>query len=186
MAYKPSLRRHQKLEPMSLDIRPVMNLMVVLIPLLLAGSVWTKLAIKQLNLPPKTAGGGSAETEKPMEVQKRLGLSVIVSKQGFYIASQSGFLKGDEARSSQGDEPSIPLNEDGSYNYEDLNAKLIEIKEKIKSTDFSDKNSIILTAEANIPYKYIIKTMDNVTQFNDEEGKFRELFPQIIIGQVVI
>jgi hypothetical protein len=70
MAYKPSLRRTQKLEPMSLDIRPVMNLMVVLIPLLLAGSVWTKLAIKQLNLPPKSAGGGAAEMDKPVEIGK--------------------------------------------------------------------------------------------------------------------
>ncbi len=186
MAYKPSMRRHQKMEPMSLDIRPVMNLMVVLIPLLLAGSVWTKLAIKQLNLPPKSAGGGSVETEKPMEVEKRLGLNVIVSKRGFYIGTRSGFLKGQEASLAEGEEPSVPLNEDGSYNYEELNSKLVEIKERVDKTDYSDKNAIMLTAEADIPYKYIIKVMDNVTLYTNEEGNQQELFPQIIIGQVVI
>lgn len=69
MAYKPSLRRTQKLEEMKLDIRPVMNLMVVLIPLLLAGSVWTKLSIKQLNLPPKTQGQGGEKLINPWKLK---------------------------------------------------------------------------------------------------------------------
>ncbi len=186
MAYKPSLRRTQKLEEMKLDIRPVMNLMVVLIPLLLAGSVWTKLAIKQLNLPPKTAGGGNAEMDKPMELEKRLGLNIIISKQGFYIGSASGFLQMGGVGKEEGAPPTIPLMENGSLNYEELQNKLKEVKEKIEPTDFSDKNAVILTAEADIPYKYVIKTMDNVTFYFDEENNVQELFPQIIIGQVVL
>ncbi|OPX34012.1 hypothetical protein B1H10_04585 [candidate division KSB1 bacterium 4484_188] len=171
---------------MRLDIRPVMNLMVVLIPLLLAGSVFTKLAIKQLNLPPKSAGGAGTETEKPAELEKRLGLSIIVSKNGFYIASRSGFLKGEESKRSEGGEPTVPLNADGSYNFEGLQAKLREIKQKVIETNYSDKNAIMITAEADIKYKFLIKTMDYVTTYIDEEGKNQELFPQIIIGQVVL
>ncbi|GAB4368562.1 MAG: hypothetical protein Kow0042_09790 [Calditrichia bacterium] len=187
MAYKPSLRRSQRVEEMRLDIRPVMNLMVVLIPLLLAGSVFTKLAIKQLNLPPKSGGGMGAETEKPVEVEKRLGLNIIISKQGFYIGSRSGFLASDQTSArEEGAPPTVPLTEDGRYDYEQLRTKLIEIKNKIEPTDFSDKNAIILTAEADIAYKFLIKTMDYVTAFVDEEGNSRDLFPQIIIGQVVL
>jgi biopolymer transport protein ExbD len=186
MAYKPSLRRTQKLEPMSLDIRPVMNLMVVLIPLLLAGSVWTKLAIKQLNLPPKSAGGGAGEMDNPVEIEKRLGLNVIVSRQGFYIGSGSGFLLGDETKKEEGAPPSIPLTPQGALDYQALQNRLIDIKQKVAETDFSDKNAIMLTAEADIPYKFIIKTMDNVTFYVDNDGNIQELFPQIIIGQVVL
>ena len=186
MAYKPSLRRSRKLEEMSLDIRPVMNLMVCLIPLLLAGSVFTKLAIKQLNLPPKSAGGGEAETEKPMEIEKRLGLNVIISKDGFYIGSRSGFLQAEERKKEEGAEPSISLNEDVSYNFEGLQAKLIEIKQKVAETEYVDKKSIMITAEADIAYKYLIKTMDYVSVYIDEEENEQELFPQIIIGQVVL
>lgn len=185
MAYKPSLRRHYKPEPMSLDIRPVMNLMVVLIPLLLAGSVWTKLAIKQLNLPPKSAGVGTGETEKPIELEKRLGLNVIISKQGFYVGTRSGFLQSEEGKREQGSEPSVPLKADGSLDYENLQSKLIEIKNRIAVTDFADKNAVLLTAEASIPYKYLIKTMDYVTVYPDSVGEEQALFPQIIIGQVV-
>ncbi len=186
MAYKPSLRRTRKIEEMTLDIRPVMNLMVVLIPMLLAGSVWTKLAIKQLNLPPKTAGGTGAEMDKPMELEKRLGLNVIISKQGFYIGSASGFLQLDQQGKEEGVPPTIPLKEDGSLDYQALQDKLKEIKEKVLTSDFSDKNAIILTAEADIPYKFVIKTMDNLTFYFDNDNNVQELFPQIIIGQVVL
>ncbi len=186
MAYKPSLRRTRKLEEMKLDIRPVMNLMVVLIPLLLAGSVWTKLSIKQLNLPPKSAGAGSGELDKPMEIEKRLGLNIIVSRQGFYIGSSRGFLEEEKQQRDENAPPTIPLNERGGLNYEAMQAKLIEIREKVLTTDFSDKNSIILTAEADIPYKFIIKTMDNITTYFDQDGNLQELFSQIIIGQVIL
>jgi biopolymer transport protein ExbD len=186
MAYKPSLRRTQKLEAMKLDIRPVMNLMVVLIPLLLAGSVWTKLAIKQLNLPPRTAGAGEGELDKPMEMQKRLGLNIIISREGFYIGSASGFLQEGKQSLQEGAPPTIPKTPEGELSYASLQEKLIEIKERIATTDFSDKNAIILTAEADIPYKYVIKTMDNITFYSDEDGNIQELFPQIIIGQVVL
>ena len=70
--------------------------------------------------------------------------------------------------------------------YKVLQETLIEIKEKVLTTDFSDKKSIILTAEADIPYKYIIKTMDNITTYFDQDGNLQELFPQIIIGQVIL
>jgi biopolymer transport protein ExbD len=185
MAYKPSMRRHYKPEPMRLDIRPVMNLMVVLIPLLLAGSVWTKLAVKQLNLPPKSAGIGPGELDQPVEIEKRLGLNVIISKQGFYVGTRSGFLQAEENKREEDSEPSVPLTEEGILDYTTLQQKLMEIKERITNTDFVDKNAIMLTAEADIPYKYLIKTMDNVTFVTDENGDTQELFPQIIIGQVI-
>jgi biopolymer transport protein ExbD len=187
MAYKPSLRRTTQITEASLEIRPVMNLMVCLIPLLLAGSVWTKLAIKQLNLPPKTAGGpGTAEMEKPVEIEKRLGLNVIISKEGFYIGSASGFLQIGTQPQTAGVPPTIPLLADGALDYETLQTKLKEIKEKVQTTDFTDKNAIIVTAEADIPYKYLIKTMDYVAMYLDQDASIKELFPQIIIGQVVL
>ena len=45
MAYKPSMRRSGQSADIELDIKPVMNLMVVLIPLLLAGVEMVKLSI---------------------------------------------------------------------------------------------------------------------------------------------
>jgi biopolymer transport protein ExbD len=61
MAFKPSMRRSGQNLDMELDIKPVMNLMVVLIPLLLAGVEMVKLSIIEIDLPPsKAAGSGGA------------------------------------------------------------------------------------------------------------------------------
>lgn len=182
MAYKPSLRRHMQVEEVPLDIRPIMNLMVVLIPILLYSAEFVKLSIRELNLPPATSGEGISEENKPREQEKRLFLTVLISKRGFYIGTRGGFLSG-EGKSEN--EPSIPLNEDGSYNYEELQQKLIELKEKIADQGFADEKSAIISAEADIPYKSIVKIMDYITVFQDEEGNDKELFPQINIGQVI-
>ena len=75
MAFKPSMRRSGQSLEMELDIKPVMNLMVVLIPLLLAGVEMVKLSIIEIDLPPsKAAGGGGAGEENPeQEKEKKLG-----------------------------------------------------------------------------------------------------------------
>ncbi len=62
---------------------------------------------------------------------------------------------------------------------------MIDIKGKITGQGFADENSIIISAEADIPYKYIIKTMDFVTQYTSEDGQVSDLFPQIIIGNII-
>lgn len=182
MAYKPSMRRHMQVEEIPLDIKPVMNLMVVLIPILLFSAEFVKLSIRELNLPPASSGEGLSDENKPREAEKRLYLTVLISKRGFYIGTKGGYLTG-EGKSE--DEPSIPLNEDGSYNYELLQQRLIELKGKIADQGFADEKSAIISAEADIQYKDIVKIMDYIITFKDEEGFDRELFPQINIGQVI-
>lgn len=182
MAYKPSLRRHIQVEEVPLDIKPIMNLMVVLIPILLYSAEFVRLSIRELNLPPASSGEGISDENKPREQEKRLYLTILISKRGFYIGTKGGFLTGEGKSES---EPSIALNEDGSYNYEELRQKLIELKEKVEDQGFADEKSAIISAEADIPYKSIVRTMDYITIYQDEEGVDRELFPQINIGQVI-
>ncbi len=185
MAYKPSMRRHLKVEEMELDIRPVMNLMVVLIPILLSSAVFTKLAIRELNLPPAAGGSSGTTTQKPDEEKKKLNLTVLISKKGFYLASASGYLTGEGNTTDLEAPPAIPLNDDGTYNYEELQKKLIEIKQKIAGQGFADENNILISAEKDIAYKYIVKVMDYVSTYTDENGMEQPLFPGIAIGQIV-
>lgn len=182
MAYKPSQRRHISVEEIPLDIRPVMNLMVVLIPILLYSAEFVKLSIRELNLPPASTGQGIGQDEKPKETENRLYLTILISKRGFYVGSRGGFLSG-EGKAE--DEPSIPINPDGSYDFDQLQESLIVLKEKIRDKGFSDSKSAIISAEADIPYKDLIKIMDYITTYTDEEGIKHELFPQINIGQVI-
>ncbi len=181
MAFKPSLRAHNKVQEIPLDIRPVMNLMVVLIPILLYSAEFVKLSIRELNLPPAAAAENAVQQDELKEKEKRFGLTILVSKEGFIIGNRAGYLTG-EAEMQDG--PTI-AKVAGEYDYADLVQKLKDIQEKIEDQDFVDKKSVIISAEADIPYKYIIKLIDNVTAYEDEDGTRKELFPQINIGQVI-
>ena len=182
MAFKPSMRAHNTVEEIPLDIRPVMNLMVCLIPILLYSAEFVKLSVRELNLPPAASGPGGNPSEN-IEKQKRFQLTVILAKNGFYIGNQAGYLSG---KADTANEPTIAMDSNNEYDYDALKIKLLEIKEKIKDQGFIDENSVIISAEADIEYKYIIKIMDYITIYEDGEGIEQELFPQINIGTVII
>ncbi|MCP4413513.1 MAG: hypothetical protein GY808_13225, partial [Gammaproteobacteria bacterium] len=77
MAYKPSARQSSDELDMDLDIRPVMNLMVVLIPLLLQGAEWVKLGAIEINAPPtKSIGSNPGEQQDQKEAEKKIGLKL--------------------------------------------------------------------------------------------------------------
>ena len=180
MAFKPSMRAHNKVKEIPLDIRPVMNLMVVLIPVLLYSAEFVKLSIRELNLPPAIGKGPGDATQK--EEERRFGLTIILSKRGIYIGNKAGYLTGEADTESA---PTIAKSEDGSYKFEELQSQLIDIKEKIKGQGFVDEKSVIISAESDIEYKHIIKLIDKVTIYTDDSGAEQELFPQINIGTVI-
>jgi biopolymer transport protein ExbD len=180
MAYKPSARRKSADLEMDLDIKPVMNLMVVLIPLLLAGAEFVKLSIIEINLPPQNQGGGGAEQNPDREVEKRLNLSIVVTKSGFTISSPSAVLPGDSD-----DGPTVPVNDDNTFNFDQLKEKLIEVKKMISDKSFKDKDSVIITASADIEYQVIIDVIDAIQLYTDEEDNIQPLFPQVNFGKVL-
>ena len=179
MAYKPSMRRLIEVEEMALDIKPVMNLMVVLIPMLLAGAEFTKLAIKEINLPPAQSGSGGDEDETPKEDKKNLGLKIIITDLGFTIANDVMVMPGAEEG-----KPTVPRLEDGSYDIDGLKAKLIEIKGKVEGKGFNDEKLAIITAERQIEYQLLINVMDNIETYEVDETT-KELFPQIAFGAII-
>lgn len=181
MAFKPSARRNTESLDLDLDIRPVMNLMVVLIPLLLAGTVFLKLAILEIDLPPTAGGAGGDEANKPeQEQEKKLNLSIAVTKQGFTIASSSAVLTGET-----GEGPTIPITSAGHQDYDRLKEKLIEIKKSIDGKGFKDENSAIITASADIEYQVIIFVIDAIRMYEDDQNNPKLLFPQINFGKVL-
>jgi len=184
MAFKPSLRSKSEELDMELDIRPVMNLMVVLIPLLLAGANWVKLGIIELNLPPtKGPGTGQNNQDKVKEKQNKLGLSIAITKEGITIGNAQAFLPGEK-----GEGPTIGLKADGSYDFDKLREKLIEIKKKIAGHGFVDENMVVLTAEKDIDYQTIITVMDKVQTYEetkDGQTSILPLFPQVNFGKIM-
>lgn len=185
---KPSERSHGQGghddEPLDLDVTPFLNIMFMLILSILAMTAWTQLAM--LNVQAPQIGGGNTGDGggvAPVENVSTLNLTVFVLVDGFNIGASGATLDGNtENRTGQ---PLITKIEKTSasgkksidYDYTRLQQKLIEIKRT-----FPDEETMIVSADGNIPYEVIVRVMDAARKSSD--GKI--LFPAVAFAAGVV
>lgn len=175
MAYRPSRRGKREFGMVHTNITPMMNLMVVLIPLLLTSTEFVRLGVIEINLPPAAVGPeGMMLNELPQEERKKLDLAVTITDKGFFISSSLAVLSGEREGA-----PSIPL-ADEEHDFQALSDKLYEIKKKA-GEQFPDSNQIIIMAEPDVGYQTIVSTMDAARSIRTE-GKLMELFPEVSLS----
>ena len=178
MAYRPSKRIKAEHDGVHTNITPMMNLMVVLIPLLLTSAEFVRLGVIEINLPPAAMGPeGEMLAELPQEEMKKLDLSITITDRGFFISSSLAVLAG-----SRAGEPSIPIR-DGAYDFRELSLKLHEIKKKAGDR-FIDSDHIILMAEPIVNYQTVVSTMDAARSIR-LNGTVVELFPEVSLSAVI-
>ncbi len=173
MAYRPSFRRSRQNENTEPNMTPIMNLMVVLIPLLLSSAQLIRLSVIELNLPP----AAGAQMDKPKEKQLKLDLAVTITDQGFYISSSSAVMQ----KKKKG--PSIPK-VNGEYNYELLAKTLYSIKKKATGR-FKDTNSIVIQAEPKVAYQTLVSTMDATRSIKVDNNRVL-LFPEVSVSALIL
>ncbi len=86
--------KKSKAEMKELDLTCFMNLMVVLIPVLLASAEFAKIATVDVSLPqgPRGSQTASTQTQKPEEEPNKLILTVLLSDSAMTIGAKNGFL----------------------------------------------------------------------------------------------
>jgi biopolymer transport protein ExbD len=178
MAFRPSQRRHIESESTELNLTPIMNLMVVMIPLLLSSTQFIKIGIIELNLPP-SVGAASFIGERPKEQVRTLDLTVSITNRGFFISSALTGVQGDEEKT-----PTVPKLDDGAYDFQLLAQKLYEIKQKVRD-DFPDTEAIVIQAERDINYQILVSTMDAARAIS-VEGRVINLFPIVSLSAGII
>jgi len=178
MAFRPSQRSRRPKEDPEPNLTPVMNLMVVLIPLLLTSAQFIKLGMIEINLPP-AASASAIQAEMPKEVEKKLDLTVTITDKGFYLASSLAVAHG-----KNGKGPTIPKTEDGKYNFSELNKLLYKIKKRAAGV-FKDTDQIIIVAEPDIEYQTIVSTMDAARSYVTDKGVI-PLFPSVSLSATVM
>lgn len=119
---------------------------------------------------PRIAGEAPVAQAADPNAPKLL-LTVAIAKRGFYIAGAGGVLGGpaDRPAVDATQPPTIPLQADGQYDYEQLTALLAKVKER-----YPKETNLILSADAEIPYDVLIKTMDAAreTRVKRRDGSF--------------
>jgi biopolymer transport protein ExbD len=134
-------------EESELDVTPMMNFFMILIPFLVSMAIFTQIAVVEFSLPPSTAPGESSEDRET----KELDISIVVTRTGFQIVGTGRKLD------------MVP-NVQGDYQFIQLRTLLKAIK-----FQYPSQKSVVLVFEGDILYDDIIKFMDicRESQFPD-------------------
>lgn len=201
MAFKPSLRRKVPDDTVEPNITPIMNLMVVLIPMLLSVAEFVHLSLLEYLPPP--AEGMTEETadetggdQGGAEIAE-LNLLLNATDDGFEI-SLFGETKGENFKK-------IPKLPSGEYDYESLHTELVRIKEEIigpairtedKTDDkgktirmeifkYPDAQLVKISAKGDLPWETIVKIMDTCREYKEDDIPIKKpLFPSPMLGQI--
>lgn len=138
MNLKQAIGKERRREDAEVNIIPVMNIFLLLIPFLLLTAAFVKIAILDLSLPTL-----DKKREAQQDQSKKLVLVILSIKENSFQLKSPGFKFSPISKT------------DNKYNYQLLIEQLQEIKEKHTSAD-----EIIISPEAKIKYDIIVKVMD--------------------------
>ena len=200
-AFKPSERKRREFEDIEINLTPIMNLVVVLIPLLLQTVAFINLGRIDYKPPPVSMttpsqgeeSGASAGPAEPTILNLVVNIRDSVTQVSIF-----GDVSGENYWE-------IPLNEDGLHNFAELQRILHFIKtEKVEPTfiktetifdsttnkpyeeriyRLEDAHTIRLAATPNLDYQSLVWLLD-YTQSVVVDDSLYTLFPQPVLCQL--
>ncbi|MBT3231962.1 MAG: hypothetical protein HN356_04040 [Calditrichaeota bacterium] len=196
MAFKPSDKKKRAPESIEPNITPIMNLMVVLIPMLLSAARLTELSLLEYLPPAETSTTGSgASSEPPEESIEKLNLLINIQPENIQVSIYQSVDLGPNFFE-------IPIKSD-AHDWETLKDSLILIKQRevgepvgtlsvmdersgemktIPKYRFSDGEEVSIAADGGIPFQTIIRAMDACKYYVDGKA-MKPLFPITLLKQ---
>jgi len=155
-------------EEAELDITAFMNLMIVLVPILLLGLVFSKITVVDVTLPAGFSGDDADNKQ----------IELVIRKQSMSLAYPRGILL-----------KTIPMVEEtGEYDFALLSLVLQEVKRQLREKGI-EKQSISILSEQEINYQTIVSAMDTVRSFKAVVAASvvdAALFPDISFGDAPV
>lgn len=154
-----------------LNLVPYLDVVTNLVMFMLL-SMTGLISLGVVNVSAPRVGDEPAAARAQAPDQPRLLLTVAISRKGFYVAGAGGVLgrAADQAAVDATQPPTIALKPDGGYDYAALTEKMKLVKDR-----YPDETSLILSADADVPYEVLIRTMDACREIRGAEGR-RPLF----------
>lgn len=162
MSLRRTSRRHKQ-EAEDLDVTPLLNLMIILLPVLLAGAAFTHMTVLPVDVPAASQQTDNKATPIQLEIAV-MPDSMVVDDGKQVIAN-------------------IPRGQDGAYDYAQLSAVMQQIKQK-----HPDHKNVTLLLQDDTKYAVLVHTMDAVrmTRVADPDNADKmldePLFPDISLG----
>lgn len=164
-----------------LNLAPIMNMVVILIPLLLLSVVFLQVGVINITAPKLSIG---PSTDQPPPDEEPLNLTLTIEDKGFRIAAKAAVLPAKGGCPAGG--PTICLADENvettekfvsaresfetgnsgagevaleqamnAYNWRELYNELVRIKKQ-----YPDESVINITAEPDMPYAMVVRSMD--------------------------
>ena len=159
-----------------LNLVPIMNMMVVLIPVVLVGTSLVKIGVVDVS-----SKFGKGKLQQQEETEKPLGLTVSLGEKGFIVSATGADIAGLLGEQSDSakvqilkEKAVVPVTQpDDSkkdeevidYNYRDLYNKLVKIKKAHKK-----ERMVTITASPTVQFKHVVATMDVMRDRLDKEA----------------
>lgn len=166
-----------------LDLAPIMNMVVILIPLLLLSVVFLQVGVINISTPTISPSVQSDTVED----EPRLNLTVAINAHGFHVATANQSLPPVAGCPAPG--PTVCLSQPGveiddkfspgageaaleeglaAYDWVELYNQLVRIKQQ-----HGAETTIKITADANVPYAAVVRLMD-VARFRLAADSYRQ------------
>lgn len=166
-----------------INMKPAMNLILILIPLLLTSMEAVRIAVINVSTP--QIGPASEATPPDTRPEDRpLKLTIALTNRGITVFARDQVVENSDDPLG----PTLPKiegqEEDADGNM--VNAMVYDI-DKLREmlVDFKEANpaeeNIIIAAEPNIKFKDIVTIMDVSREMEDGERR-RSLFPQVVLS----
>lgn len=156
--------RHDRHQEAELDITAFMNLMIVLVPVLLLGMVFSQITVIELKLPRSAIESELAGNDKQLEVVLEADRLIVNYPEGVLLRE-------------------IPK-KDGAQDVKTLSTFLQQVKRQLGEKGIQKKN-ISLLSRSSTSYQEIISVMDSVRSYRTVVAASvvnAELFPEIALG----
>ena len=185
---KGRVRKSRIAKDVELDITAFMNLMIVLVPVLLLGMVFSQITVLDLKLPEAAAGGAAGD--------KKMQLELIIREEEMQVNYPQGVLlkriprtypeppAANDDTVSEAVEKGPAIDAIRHYDFKLLSLVLQEVKRQLREKE-SDNRAITILSEPDTSYQTIISTMDTVRSYKAVVAVSvvdAELFPQVSFG----
>lgn len=165
-----------KAEAEELDLTPVMNLFMVLIPFLLMGAAFFTVGVIPTSTPNHTPGGSAAE-----KTPDSVSASLVIEPEELRLSFSSSSLSDAELKQLA----STWAVKDGQMPTQQLQDHLRQVKQK-----YPQSNTLIVLPSGDIPYQKLVTILDKTREFqagSSPEGDpvYRELFPVTVFSKLI-
>lgn len=192
---KPSLMRHAGSMYTGLNLAPMIDCLVMLIPFLLTTTAYFQVSVIKNAIPNLSQSQMTPEMAKARE--KSLELKLLMNDYGYTIVAKGGILQYYADKSAKA---TIPKINGTAYDTLALNKVLLEIRKAHPELPVDEP--LILYPKANVTYNEIVETMDAVREQLDDDGNIfyqdvtdnkgnsrkvaTEIFPNVVMGAELV